>query len=92
MDNPINHDPDVLRSRLEPHYPPGLGDKGKEVAVKYLSEIDTLNHEQIAILMAFQQVMIEQQTTIVEDLAKRLKGGQEVSKIIQATYTPKKRF
>lgn len=92
MDVPINHDPDVLRSRLEPHFPTDFDDRQKTVAVNYLSEIDTLEKEQIAIMLTYLQVTVEKQVAVVEGLAQRLKGGKEVSKIIQATYNPRKRF
>jgi hypothetical protein len=99
MDTP-QPEPDLtaLRSRLEPHFPnEGFTEHGREVAVKYLEEIETLNKEEIAILMAFQQIMIEQQTSIVENLAKKVsddkksEGAKEVSKIVQAFQMPKRR-
>ena len=99
MDTPkIN--PEWFRSCLEPYFPrdpDGITERGKEIAVKYLEEIDTLTKEEIAILMAFQQIIVEQQMSIVENLAKKVSddkksaGAKEVSKIVQAFQMPKRR-
>ena len=90
-------DSTALRSRLEPHFPnDGFSERGMEVAVKYLEEIDTLTKEEIAILMAFQQIIVEQQMSIVENLAKKVSDdkksarAKEVSKIVQAFKMPRR--
>jgi hypothetical protein len=88
----------ALRSRLEPHFPrEGFNEHSKEVAVRYLDEIEALTKEEIAILLAFQQTIVEQQTSIVENLAKKVSedkksnGAKEVSNIVQAFQMPKRR-
>lgn len=81
-----------FRKRLEPHYPEGLDEHGREIAVKFLQEIDELNKEPIAILMAFMQVMVEQHVSVIEKLSDGLKGPKLVEKLNGGLILPKRRF
>lgn len=78
---PEQTDPVVLRSRLEPFFPEGLDERGKEVAVKYLGEIDGIEIEKVAILLAFEHVMVEQLSVLMERMHKDAKGPELVTKI-----------
>lgn len=92
MDTPTPQDLVVLRSRLEPIFPEGLDERGREIATKYLAEIDGLQVEKVAILLAFEHVMVDQLSRVVQDLDKKAKGDT-VSKIVKAVHMPpRKRF
>lgn len=72
---PEQTDSVVLRSRLEPFFPEGLDERGKEVAVKYLGEIAGIEIEKVAILLAFEHVMVEQLTVMLEKFHQKPKGS-----------------
>lgn len=87
---PEQTDPIVLRSRLEPFFPEGLDDHGKDLAVKYLAEIDGLEVEKVAILLAFEHVMVEQLSAIIQKMEAKDKGSQLVSQINNGVVVPAK--
>lgn len=90
---PEQTDPFVLRSRLEPFFPEGLDERGKEVAVKYLEEIDGLEIEKVAILIAFEHVMVEQLSAVIQKMEKDSKGPELVTNINHnGVILPKRRF